>query len=113
MAKRTVRALPQQGVTALAFIQIMDFHTDRMEEGKQYVDEYRAKTEGRRTSQRTVLCQDRDRPGHYVNFVVFDSYESAMENSNLPETQELAQKIAELTTSEIKFLNLEVEWDET
>ena len=97
----------------MAFIQIMEFHTDRMDEGKKFVDEYRAKTEGRRTTQRTILCRDRDQPGHYVNVVFFESYEAAMENSSLPETQELAQKIADLTTSEMTFLNLEVEWDET
>lgn len=97
----------------MAFVQIIDFHTDRFEEGKALVDEYVAKTEGRRTTRRSVVCSDRDQPGHYVNVVFFDSYESAMENSDLPETQELATRLAELSTSPPQFLNLDVEWEQT
>ncbi len=96
----------------MAFVQVMKFQTDRMEEGRELVEEYRAATEGRRTSRRSILCRDRDNPDHYVNIVFFDSYESAMENSMLPETQALSQKLDEMTTGPTEFLNLDVEWDQ-
>jgi hypothetical protein len=92
----------------MAFIQIIDFRTSKLDEGKAHVEEYRAKTEGRRTAGRAILCQDRDEPNHYLNIVFFESYEAAMKNSNLPETGELAEKLAAISDGETKFLNLEV-----
>ncbi len=92
----------------MAFIQIIDFRTKRFDEGRKHVDEYLAKTEGRRTSGRGITCQDRDDPEHYINIIFFESYEEAMKNSELPETGELAGKLAELGEGEPKFLNLEV-----
>ena len=97
----------------MAFIQIIQFQTDRMEEGRKHVDEYLAATEGRRTVQRSILCRERDKPDHYVNIVFFDSYESAMENSAMPETGELAAKLAQLSTGEQTFLNLEVVFEQS
>jgi hypothetical protein len=96
----------------VAFIQIIDFRTSRIDEGKAHVEEYLAKTEGRRTTNRSILAEDRDEPGHFLNLVFFDSYESAMENSNLPETGELAAKLAALSEKPGTFLNLEVRWEE-
>jgi hypothetical protein len=92
----------------MAFIQIIDFRTSRMEEGRTHVDEYLSKTEGRRTAGRSILCQDRDDPNHYLNLVFFDSYEAAMRNSEMPETGELAAKLAELSDGATTFLNLDV-----
>jgi hypothetical protein len=92
----------------MAFVQIIDFHTSRIEEGRKAVDEYFAATEGRRTAGRGLLCQDRDDPTRYLNIVFFDSYESAMENSNMPETGELAAKMMAITDGPPTFLNLEV-----
>jgi hypothetical protein len=92
----------------MAFIQIIDFKTSKIDEGKKLVDEYIAKTEGRRTAGRGIMCADRDNPGRYLNIVFFDSYESAMENSNMPETAELAQKLGALTDGEPTFFNLDV-----
>ena len=40
--------------------------------------------------------------------VFFDSYESAMENSSLPETDEFSRKMAELLDGPPTFYNLEV-----
>lgn len=92
----------------MAFIQIIDFRTDRLDEGKALVDEYRAKTEGRRTASRGIMCQDRDDPERYINIVFFESYEAAMKNSAMPETAELAEKLAALSLAPATFVNLEV-----
>ena len=92
----------------MAFIQIIDFRTSKFEEGKKLVEEYRAKTQGKRTATGGILCKDRDQADRYLNLVFFDSYESAMENSNMPETGELAQKLAALTDGTPNFVNLDV-----
>ena|SRR6266540_2473466 len=92
----------------MAFIQMIDFRTKRLDAGRPYIEEYLTKTEGRRTARRSILCQDRDDADHYLNLVFFDSYESAMENSNLPETGELAAKLGELSEEPEKFVNLEI-----
>jgi hypothetical protein len=92
----------------MGFVQIIEFRTSRMEEGRKYVAEWEKATEGKRTAQRSVLCQDRNDPGRYLNIVFFDSYEAAMQNSGLPETQELAQKLAALTEGSPKFYDLDL-----
>jgi hypothetical protein len=92
----------------MAFIQIIDFHTPKIDEGRKAVDEYFAKTEGKRTARRGLLCQDREDPTHYVNIVFFDSYESAMKNSEMPETSELSGKLMALTEGPATFLNLDI-----
>jgi hypothetical protein len=65
-------------------------------------------TEGKRTARRAVVCRDRNTPGRYFHIVFFDSYESAMENSNMPETQKLAGRLADLMDEPPKFHDLDV-----
>jgi hypothetical protein len=90
------------------FIQVIDFHTTRIDEGKAAVEEYRAATDGRRTASRAILTKDRDEADRYLNVVFFDSYEAAMKNSEMPETQKLAMTLDSLSDGETRFLNLEV-----
>jgi hypothetical protein len=97
----------------MAFVQIIEFSTTRFEEGEQYVNAWRASTEGKRTAQRNVVCRDRSDPTKYFNIVFFDSYESAMENSNLPETQLLAEQLGALGDGPPTFHDLDVVVDES
>ena len=90
------------------FIQVIDFHTSRMEEGQKHIDEYLATTEGTRKSRRGILTQDREDKTRYVNIVFFDSYEDAMANSELPETQKLSAALMGLGDGVPSFSNLEV-----
>ena len=94
------------------FIQIIEFHTSRFDEGAAHVAEWRTATEGKRTAQRSLVCQDRDNPDRYLNIVWFDSYEDAMRNSELPETGRLAEQLTKLADEPAIFRNLEVieEW---
>ena len=92
----------------MGFVQIIEFQTSRMEEGRKYVEEWEKATEGKRTARRGFLCQDRNDPNRYFNIVFFDSYEAAMENSKLPETQQLAQQLAQLTDQAPTFYDLDL-----
>lgn len=91
----------------MTFIQVIDYTTDRGEEIERVLDEWRAATEGRRSTASAISCRDRDRPDHYLTIVEFPSFEQAMENSKMPETQQLANRMAELCNGEPKFLNLD------
>ena len=70
----------------MAFIQIIESRTKNFDELQALGDEYFQATEGQRTVRRSILTRDRNDPDRYLIIVFFDSYESAMENSNLPET---------------------------
>ena len=93
-----------------AFIQVIEYDSSRYDEVKQLLDEMEARrgSDGPPGPVRGLSTQDRDRPGHYVSIVEFESYEAAMENSNHPVTQEFAAKMAELADGPPKFYNLDV-----
>jgi hypothetical protein len=92
----------------MAFIQIIEGHTSRGDEMEALSAELEDRTEGRYTVRRSIRTQDRDDPSRFMVIVFFDSYESAMENSNLPEVNEFSQKMMELTDGPPTFHNLEV-----
>ena len=92
----------------MGFIQVIEFDSDNIDEMRKIGDEWEAAAAGSSKAVKRVMCEDRDRPGHYVNIVFFDSYEAAMENSNNPVTTEYSQKMAGLTDSPPKFYNLNV-----
>lgn len=93
----------------MAFVQIIEYRTDRPDEVTALLDEWEeASPQEVQTGFRGLLCADRDNPGTYINIVEFPSYEVAMENSNRPETTTFAermQKLCEGTT----FRNLDVQ----
>jgi quinol monooxygenase YgiN len=76
----------------MSFIQIIDMRTKNYDELQKLGDEFFAATEGKRTVKKSFVTRDRNDPDRYVIIVFFDSYESAMENSNLPETAAFAEE---------------------
>lgn len=92
----------------MSFVQIVEFNTSRFDEIKALEDEWRKGTAGNRPSARITTCKDRDRDGHYFVIAEFDSYEEAMRNSNLPETDQTSRKMAELADGPVGFTNLDV-----
>ena len=92
----------------MAFIQIIEVTTTHADEVQALMDEWLAKTEGKRRTQRSTLTADRDRPNTFVQIVEFSSYEEAMANSSLPETSEFAEKLAKLCDTAPTFRNLDV-----
>ncbi len=95
----------------MAFVQIIEFHTSQPDEMRKVADEWEKATEGKRKAGRRVLCQDRDQPGRYFNIVFFNSYEEAMQNSSLPETDTFSKKMMGLADGPPTFYNLDVEDD--
>jgi hypothetical protein len=92
----------------MAFIQIIELTTARIDECQALTKEWETQTEGRRTAIRSTLTEDRDRPGTYVQIVEFPSHEDAMNNSSLPETGRFAERLAGLCDGPLTFRNLDV-----
>lgn len=55
-----------------------------------------------------TITADRDRPGHYLSIIEFDSYESAMSASNSSDSQEFYGRLSGLMDGPPKFYNLDV-----
>lgn len=92
----------------MGFVQIIEYTTNDIDGMRAVADEWERTTEGKNTARRRVITQDRDHPGRYFSIVFFDSYESAMENSGLPETKALSARMAELADGPATFRNLDV-----
>ena len=96
----------------MAFVQIIQFRTSKFDEMRALADEWAA-AESDGTTQRVVMCEDRDNPGQYFNIAFFESYEAAMAHSNHPVTQEFSGRMAALGEGPPTFYNLDVAEDRT
>ena len=92
----------------MPFMQIIEFRSTDVEAVRQIDDDWRLATEGKRTARRELLARDHSDPDRYFAVVYFDSYESAMENSGLPETKAAAERYRKATDGEPVFYDLDV-----
>jgi hypothetical protein len=92
----------------MSFVQVVEFRTSDLDAVRQADAGWRRASEGKRTVRREILAADRNQPGRYYVIVFFDSYESAMENSKLPETQAAAEKYMALADVPPVFYDLDV-----
>jgi hypothetical protein len=90
------------------FMQIIEFRTSDIERVRRTDEEWLVATEGKRTVRRQLLARDRSDPGRYFAVVFFDSYESAMENNSLPETQVAAEQYMKLSDGPPVFYDLDI-----
>ena len=91
----------------MAFIQLVEMRTKNVDEIMKLDDQWEKATEGKRTLRRAIVGRDRNDPERHVIIAFFDDYDSAMQNSNLPETQEFAAKQAAFAEA-VQFIDLEV-----
>lgn len=92
----------------MAFVQIIDCRTDRVDELNGLLDRWAEQTEGRRTVDHAMLATDRSDPRHVVEIVEFASYEDAMRNSRLPETDRIFREMVALCDGPPAFTDLDV-----
>jgi hypothetical protein len=97
----------------MAFIQVIEFQTSRMDEFDALLDQWLEASKDWRTATRSTRTKDRDRPDTYVQIVEFPSFEKAQENSQRPETGEFAARLAKLCDAPPAFRNLDVLREET
>jgi hypothetical protein len=92
----------------MSFVQIIEFRSTNIDAMQEVADRWEKATAGKRTAGRRLLCRDRKDANRYFNVVFFDSYESAMQNSNLPETQQLSQEMMKFAAGPPTFYDLDV-----
>jgi hypothetical protein len=92
----------------MAFVQIIEIKTSKFDEIQEIDRQWMAATEGKRKLRRQLVTRDRKDPNRYLLFAFFDSYEEAMENSALPETETFSAKYAALVDGPMTFHDLDV-----
>jgi hypothetical protein len=92
----------------MTFVQIIEFCTTDIDGIRKVNHDWRRATEGKRTVRGELLARDHSDPTHYFAIVFFDSYESAMENSGLPETKASAEQYQKLADGPLVFSDLDV-----
>ncbi|MFC8264693.1 ester cyclase [Streptomyces cinereoruber] len=96
----------------MTFMQIIDCRTSRFDEMNRLMDRWAEQTKGRRTATHSVLGKDRSDGSHFVEIVEFPSYDEAMRNSHLPETDRLFHEMVALCDGMPTFTDLDVVRDE-
>ena len=91
-----------------AFVQLIEFDTDRIAEWDAIVDRWAAAIGAQRTVRWSIVGADRDRAGHYVALVEFPGYTQAMANSGHPATTAFLKELRSISSSEPQFRNLVV-----
>jgi quinol monooxygenase YgiN len=95
----------------MKFVQIIEYTTTKPDEAQNVLDTYLAASEGKRGNLRGMVASDRDRPNTYYNVVEFPSYDAAQKNSELPETQALAEAMMKICDGPPTFRNLDVTFE--
>lgn len=90
----------------MTFVQVIEFCTTDIAGIRKVNEDWRRATEGKRTVRRELLARDHSDPTRYFAIMFFDSYESAMENSGLPETKASAEQYRKLTVGPVVFSDL-------
>ncbi|MFD9224766.1 ester cyclase [Streptomyces sp. NPDC060064] len=96
----------------MKFVQIVDYKTEQFDTMNQLMDKWVDQTKGKRTATHTLTGKDRSDDSHYVEIVEFPSYEEAMKNSHLPETDRIFQEMVALCDGMPSFTDLDVVRDE-
>ncbi|WP_086803360.1 ester cyclase [Streptomyces caniscabiei] len=96
----------------MTFVQLIDCRTSRFDEMNQLMDTWVEQTRGKRTATHSVIGKDRSDGSHFVEIVEFPSYEEAMRNSGLPETERIFQEMVALCEEMPTFTDLDVVRDE-
>ena len=90
------------------FIQIIEYQTTRFDEVRQLGEDFREQAKARGAGPaRVTITKNRDRDNTYLTIAEFDSYETAMANSNDPATQQFAESMSKLCDGPPTFFNLD------
>lgn len=92
----------------MAYVQIIEFVTREPEQMKAMSDKYLADTEGRNKIKRSVIYHDRAESRRYISIMEFENREDAFENGNMPETEDWAEALGELSEVPLTFRTLEL-----
>ena len=92
----------------MAFIQSIEFATERRAEVLELIKRWSADSIGNGTAQRGTMVEDRSAPGRFLMSVRFESAESAAKNSDRPETGAFAAEFSALCSDGPTFREFDV-----
>ncbi|CAL9460790.1 ester cyclase [Streptomyces sp. enrichment culture] len=96
----------------MTFVQVIDCRTQQVDALNSLMDDWVEATRGKRTATHSIVAKDRSDASHVVEIVEFPSYEEAMRNSHLPETDRIYRELVALCDGEPSFTDLDVVRDE-
>ncbi|MFD5568111.1 ester cyclase [Streptomyces cadmiisoli] len=96
----------------MTFVQVIDCKTSRFDEMSRLMDTWVEQTRGKRAAAHNVIGKDRSDASHFIEILEFPSYEEAMRNSNLPETDRVFQEMVALCDELPTFTDLVVVRDD-
>ncbi|GAA2424665.1 ester cyclase [Streptomyces macrosporus] len=96
----------------MTFVQVIDCKTHQADKLDRLMDNWVKATQGKRTATHSIVGRDRSDSAHVVEIVEFPSYEEAMKNSRLPETDRIFRQLVEICDEAPTFTDLEVSRDE-
>ena len=103
-----LRVVPVADTEPGAFVQLIEIHTQRVEEVDALASEWAAAIGADRTARWGITVADRDHPNRYLHIVQFPSYQEAMANSTHPATARFAEQLEKLCDEPASFTNLDV-----
>ncbi|MCX5385100.1 ester cyclase [Streptomyces sp. NBC_00083] len=92
----------------MTFTQVIDFRTEHFGDLDRLMDRWIDQTKGRRTASHSLIGKDRADRNHFVEIIEFPSYEEAMANSKLPETDRIFAEMVALCDGAPTFTDLDV-----
>ncbi|MFJ9808350.1 ester cyclase [Streptomyces sp. NPDC101158] len=96
----------------MTFVQIIDCKTSDVDGLNRLMDRWVEQTQGKRTATHSMVGKDRSDASHVVEIVEFPSYDVAMRNSQLPETDRIFREMVALCDEMPTFTDLDVVRDE-
>ncbi|MFC9915789.1 ester cyclase [Streptomyces sp. NPDC127197] len=96
----------------MTFVQLIDCKTSNIDQLNRLMDNWVEATQGKRTATHSIVGRDRSDSTHVVEIVEFPSYEEAMKNSNLPETNRIFEELVAACDETPSFTDLDVVRDE-
>ncbi|GJF28758.1 hypothetical protein KNE206_14580 [Kitasatospora sp. NE20-6] len=96
----------------MTFVQLIECRTDKVDDLNRLMDSWVEQTRGRRTATHSMVGADRADGRHVVEIVEFPSYEEAMRNSKLPETDRIFREMVALCDEPPTFTDLDIVRDE-
>ncbi|MFM9369433.1 ester cyclase [Streptomyces sp. Da 82-17] len=96
----------------MTFVQLIDIKTHDLDRLNRLMDDWVVATQGKRTATHSIVGRDRSDSTHVVEIVEFPSYEEAMKNSDLPETNRIFEEMVAACDGMPTFTDLDVVRDE-
>ncbi|MDQ8704262.1 ester cyclase [Streptomyces sp. LHD-70] len=96
----------------MTFVQLIDCKTSNIDRLNRLMDDWVVATQGKRTATHSIVGRDRSDSTHVVEIVEFPSYEEAVKNSNLPETNRIFEEMVAACDGMPTFTDLDVVRDE-